>query len=230
MSAVIEIQDLKFRYEASGPDVLSLSKLTVQQGERVFLLGPSGSGKSTFLEILSGVLLPTSATKLEVCGENLLVMNPSQRDFFRGSHLGYIFQSFNLIPYLSVRDNIQLPLFLNRARSIRLKKSLNEETQHLTHRLGISELLDRSVAQLSVGQQQRVAAARALMGRPSLILADEPTSALDFDAREKFIELLFECCAESSASVLFVSHDRTLEKLFHRSLNLLDLKNNGGVR
>ncbi|MBX2993949.1 MAG: ABC transporter ATP-binding protein [Bdellovibrionaceae bacterium] len=218
MSAV-SIRDLKFRYHDDGPLILDISSFDVQTGEKVFLLGPSGSGKSTFLEVVSGVL-PAKAGKLEVCGHDLTKKSAHERDVLRGSHIGYIFQSFNLVPYLSVQENIELPLLLNQERARRLKKDRVTEMKRLADHLEIGPYLTRPVSQLSVGQQQRVAACRALLGSPELILADEPTSALDQEVREKFIRLLFECCDETKAAVLFVSHDRTLIPLFDREFAL----------
>lgn len=215
----LSIRDLKFRYGDEGPLILDIASFEVQRGEKVFLLGPSGSGKSTFLEVVSGVL-PAKAAKLEVCGHDLTKKSAHERDLLRGSHIGYIFQSFNLVPYLSVQENIELPLLLNTERARRLTKDRNTELKRLAEHLEIGAYLSRPVSQLSVGQQQRVAACRALLGAPELILADEPTSALDQEVREKFIRLLFECCEETKAAVLFVSHDRTLIPLFDREFVL----------
>ena len=212
--AVIDLQGVEFQYPEAKIKTLNISSLTIEKEERIFLYGPSGSGKSTLLEVLAGVLVPQKG-KVQILGQDLAQMSSVERDQFRASHLGYVFQSFNLIPYLSVEENIELPLSLSPDRRKRLEgRSISQEIQHLCERLGIFELRDRRVTQLSVGQQQRVAVARALLGRPELILADEPTSSLDQDHREKFIQLLFQVCSEQKTTVIFVSHDRTLEKLF----------------
>jgi putative ABC transport system ATP-binding protein len=135
--------------------------------------------------------------------------------------MGYIFQSFNLIPYLSVLDNITLPLQLSPERKNKIsKKTEKEAALWLCEKLGISNLVTKKVTELSVGQQQRVAVARALLGGPEIILADEPTSSLDFDHREKFIKLLFEVSNLAKSTVLFVSHDKTLQPLFDRAVSL----------
>jgi putative ABC transport system ATP-binding protein len=203
--------------------VLDIPRLEIARGEKVFVYGPSGSGKTTLLGLLAGVLPPQEGS-IQVLGRKLGEMGSSARDAFRGSHLGYIFQMFNLIPYLSVRDNILLSSDLNRERRMRLEgKGGNKSVLALAKSLGIDGLLDRPVTRLSVGQQQRVAAARALLGSPELIVADEPTSALDYDHRERFLELLFAECAKTHATVLFVSHDRQLESLFDRSLSLKEI-------
>ncbi|MEZ0391861.1 MAG: ABC transporter ATP-binding protein [Pseudobdellovibrionaceae bacterium] len=220
---MIELQGVEFQYPRAHLKTLEISKLKIEKGERVFLFGPSGSGKSTLLEILAGVLVPQKGS-VRILNQKLETLNSAQRDQFRSGHLGYIFQSFNLIPYLSVEENILLPLSFSPLRRERLQgKSPVSEVEHLCHRLGILNLRQRKVTELSVGQQQRVAVARALLGNPEIILADEPTSSLDHDHREKFIQLLFQICEEKNTTLLFVSHDRSLEKLFSRSLSLLDI-------
>lgn len=222
--SLISLKDIEFRYPSLPNPTLRISSLQIASEEKIFLFGPSGSGKTTLLEILAGVLVPQKGS-VEVLGKDLVKMSAAERDSFRAAHLGYVFQSFNLIPYLSVTENISLPLFLSskRADKVKRKKSVDEQIQHLADRLGIADLLTRPVTELSIGQQQRVAVARALLGEPELILADEPTSALDYDHREKFISLLFDVCKETKTSVVFVSHDRTLEKLFSRSVSLRDV-------
>jgi putative ABC transport system ATP-binding protein len=213
-ASALQIKNLQFAYGVQP--ILNIPNMDIATGEMVFLLGPSGSGKSTLLELIAGILKPGQG-ELSVCGENLARMNLAQLDHFRAENIGYIFQSFNLIPFLSVHENIQLPfLFQNHQVDEKL-------LSHLLDRLDLKELVDRAVSQLSVGQQQRVAVARALLKRPRLILADEPTSALDYDRREGFLKLLFELCREEKITVLFVSHDRSIEKLFDRVINLKDI-------
>lgn len=189
-------------------------------GERLFVQGASGSGKSTLLSLLAGVVVPQQGS-VNVLGEPLHALAPPRRDRFRADHLGYIFQQFNLVPYLTVLENVTLPCRFSRLRRARVKHP-DEEARRLLEHLGLSsdELIERPVTALSVGQQQRVAAARALMGSPQLIIADEPTSALDADNRESFIQLLFKECAREGSTLLFVSHDRTLAPLFDRTVTL----------
>ncbi len=221
---LIEIKDLSFTYPGQTQPTLRVKDFTVKKGEQVFLFGPSGTGKTTLLEILAGVLVP-QAGSVAILNQDLGQMSASGRDAFRAEHLGYVFQSFNLIPYLSVEQNIELPYYLSAGRKARLSgKPVAEEVRDLLSRLGMSDFLKRRVTELSIGQQQRVAVARALLGHPELILADEPTSSLDYDHREMFIRLLFEIAREQKTTVIFVSHDRTLEKLFSRSVSLLDLQ------
>lgn len=217
MSTAVELRNIRFQYPGSDSWGLQIPDFKIQTGETVFLFGPSGSGKTTLLEMIAGVITPNEG-EVHVLKQNLTQMSGADRDRFRGLHIGYVFQIFNLIPYLSVRENILLPLQLH------ARPEKPYELEALAARLGLSDLLQRSVQKLSVGQQQRVALARALITKPQLLLADEPTSALDSDRREEFIKLLFEIAKEVRASVLFVSHDRTLQKLFSRSLDFSDLR------
>lgn len=221
--AIIDLQNLKFAYSAAHPKALTIdiAEFSVEAGECVFLFGPSGSGKTTFLELLAGVLAPQSGS-LKICGQDLSQMSLSQRDQFRSQHIGYIFQSFNLIPYLNARENIELVYHLSEARRKRVE-NLNQEISHLAEKLAIGHLLNQPVSQLSVGQQQRVAVARALLGSPEVILADEPTSALDTDHREKFLNLLFDVCREHNSTLVFVSHDRSIQHLFSRHVGLAQI-------
>lgn len=215
-------RNVRFAYRG-GRDVLSIPELTIARGERAFLFGPSGSGKTTLLGLLAGVLAPT-AGELRVFGADLGAMSPARRDAFRAEHIGYVFQMFNLIPYLSVKDNITLACRLSAARRARLGAvSLDDAARAIASELEIDPLLGERVTELSVGQQQRVAAARALLGAPELIVADEPTSALDTDRREAFLKLLFASCERAGATLVFVSHDLTLRPLFSRALDLASL-------
>lgn len=220
---MIKIENLKFKYPSSNDLILDISDFYMKKGEKIFLYGPSGCGKTTFLEVLAGINSPQDGI-VEINERDVTKMSPSEKDQFRADNMGYIFQSFNLIPYLNVQENITLPLYFSSQKRARVSVA-NEytETQEICKILGIEEYLTRPVTELSVGQQQRVAAARAIIGQPSLILADEPTSALDFNHRERFIKLLFALCRQYQTSVLFVSHDRTLEKLFDRSLSLHEI-------
>lgn len=218
----VEIRDLVFGYGGDRP-VLSIDRLNVQKGEKVFIYGPSGSGKTTLLGLLAGVL-PAKRGAIRLLGKDLVKMSAQERDEFRGNHLGYIFQMFNLIPYLSVLDNILLSCELNKTRKSRIPQGeLKASAITIAQELGIAQYLEKAVTQLSVGQQQRVAVARAILGSPEIIIADEPTSALDYDHREKFLNLLFAECKKTNATVLFVSHDRQLESLFDRCISLKEI-------
>lgn len=222
MDNAVVIESLKFAYNAAKP-VLHIAELKIAKGKKVFLHGSSGSGKTTLLGILAGVLKP-NAGRVEILGREVSGMSGAQLDRLRGSHIGYIFQMFNLIPYLSVLENITLPCRVNRERRARVAgASLEKEAQGLAERLGIGAILGENVTDLSVGQQQRVAAARALLGAPELIIADEPTSALDEDHRENFLKLLFTHCGEIGSTLIFVSHDRRMMPLFDRSIALAEI-------
>jgi putative ABC transport system ATP-binding protein len=217
---VVEIENIAFAWK-QGPQVLNVPAFRVEAGERVFLRGPSGSGKSTLLGLIAGVLAPQSGT-IRVLGEDMSALSPSKRDRLRADHVGVIFQMFNLVPYLSVTGNVLLPLRFSPARRKAAGNDAEGEARRLLARLGLDDeaLLSRRVSDLSVGQQQRVAAARALIGAPRLIIADEPTSALDADARDRFIALLSEEVTRTGASLLFVSHDASLAPLFTRAVDL----------
>lgn len=220
---ILELNQVVFKYPNQINNVLEIPTFKIQKGEKVFLYGPSGYGKTTLLEIIAGVIVPQSG-EVKILNQDLVKMTSSERDQFRSNHLGYIFQSFNLIPYLSVIENICLPLSLSSQKRFKVSKTQEvEKALELCRSLNIEEIAMRKTSELSVGQQQRVAAARAILGSPELILADEPTSSLDFDHREKFIQLLFKLCEQHKISVLFVSHDRSLQNLFDRSLSLLEI-------
>lgn len=226
---IIEVQGLGFAWK-QGPQVLDIPEFSIEAGERVFLRGPSGSGKSTLLGLIAGVLAPQTGT-IRVLGEDMGKLSAARRDRLRADHVGVIFQMFNLVPYLSVTGNVLLPLRFSPARRQAAGDDAGGEARRLLARLGLEDeqLLTRRVSDLSVGQQQRVAAARALIGAPKLIIADEPTSALDAEARDRFIALLSEEVARTGASLLFVSHDRSLAPLFTRAVDLAAI-NRVGVR
>ena len=223
----ISVRDLRFAWPGN-PVLLDVAAFDLSRGERLFLRGPSGSGKSTLLGLIAGVLEPQAGT-IEVLGEDMAALSGSKRDRLRADGLGVIFQLFNLVPYLSVVQNVTLPCRFSSARRAAAGDP-PEEARRLLARLGLSDekLLARPVTELSVGQQQRVAVARALIGGPKLLIADEPTSALDANARDNFIALLNEEAARSGAALLFVSHDGALASHFDRSLDLSEI-NRAGV-
>jgi putative ABC transport system ATP-binding protein len=218
----IHLRDVVFGYDRRVP-VLRVHELRVSAGKRVFLYGPSGSGKTTLLGLLTGILQPQSGS-CQVLGKELTRMSMSARDQHRGAEMGYIFQSFNLIPYLTVRQNVALPCEVHARRKKEIvAATVAEEVDRLLHRLGLGTHLDHNVKKLSTGQQQRVAIARAVIGKPKLVIADEPTSSLDTDRQQAFLELLFEVCDEAQATLVFVSHDRSLMQRFDQQLALSDV-------
>ena len=223
---MIELSDVRFSWPGGEP-LLAIASLQVARGERVFMHGPSGSGKSTLLGLLGGVLEPQHGS-VRIDGYQLSAVKRPLRDRFRAEHIGFIFQLFNLIPYLSVRDNVTLPARFSeqrRRRATDISGSLAAEAHRLLAAVGLDPTVyaDREATQLSQGQQQRVAAARALFGRPQIIIADEPTSSLDADARERFISLLSSECRASEATLIFVSHDASLRSQFDRQLALAEI-------
>lgn len=221
----IQLTTLRFGWPNQSL-LLAIDELQVAIGEKLFLQGASGSGKSTLLGILGGVLQPQQG---EVCvlGQSLTALGQTRRDAFRAAHIGFIFQLFNLLPYLSVLDNVLLPCrfsAVRRQRAQQQQRSIRQEAVRLLNHLHLPEALwQRPVTNLSVGQQQRVAVARALIGRPELLIADEPTSALDHDSRAAFLDLLLTECNAMETTVIFVSHDPTLARYFDRSLSLVDI-------
>lgn len=223
MAAIIQLKELQFAYNGADGPCLDIQSFDADPGDRVFLYGPSGSGKSTLLGILGGVLAPQQG-EVNILGQNLVAMTSSQRDRFRADHIGFLFQQFNLIPYLSVFDNVLLPCRFSKRRlqqALAGGETLHAEAERLLSHLDLGpSLWNRPVTQLSVGQQQRVAAARALIGRPEIVIADEPTSALDADRQASFLQLLLRECAEANATLLFVSHDRRLAADFTREIDL----------
>lgn len=218
----LDVNSLKFSWGKETSSTLDIPSFKVKQGEKLFLEGPSGCGKSTFLCLLAGVNKAASGT-VSILGNQLENMNGAKRDSFRADHIGLIFQMFNLLSYLSVIENVTLPCMFSKHRKKRaLENSGNLKTEaiRILTRLELSDpaIVKRPVIELSVGQQQRVAAARALMGRPELILCDEPTSSLDAVNRESFLNLLFEECEKSGSSLIFASHDTLLAPLFDRAI------------
>lgn len=220
---VVRMSGIRFRWPGARTFSLAIDDFALPRGQRVLLVGPSGAGKSTFLSLLCGIVAP-SAGRLDVLGTDVTRLSNSARDRFRAEHFGIIFQMFNLLPYGSILDNVLLPLSFARARRERAARNgtAEAEAMRLLASLGLdtAELEGHSAANLSVGQQQRVAAARALIGGPELIVADEPTSALDRDRQLAFLDLLFAEVAAAGASLLMVSHEEELGSLFDRVLRL----------
>jgi putative ABC transport system ATP-binding protein len=230
--AIVQMREIEFGWRPDST-LLSIQDFRIARGERVFLRGPSGSGKSTLLGVIGGVLTPRAGS-IQVDGQQFTGRSSAWRDRFRADRIGYIFQMFNLVPYLSVLDNVMLPAGFSTARAQRAASnglSLEDEARRLLNALGMAEVSQRSrnVLELSQGQQQRVAAARALFGRPALIIADEPTSSLDADTREQFLDLLMSECRHAGSTLLFVSHDVRLSALFDRTVSLSDINSAGGA-
>lgn len=221
MSECIKISQLSFRWPDTTTDLLNIPNLSIAQGERVFIHGASGSGKSTFLNLLAGTLTPNQGT-ISILGQNLSASTRAKHDSFRADHFGIIFQQFNLIPYLSVIENILLPLSFSNYRQSKLAKSKLPTYDHaleILDSLGLdaNKIANQNITKLSTGQQQRVATARALIGSPEIIIADEPTSALDASAKLDFIELLFREANKNACTLILVSHDHSLATAFDQT-------------
>jgi len=224
---VVQMDDVSFRWPGRDAFSLAIQAFHVRAAEKLLLIGPSGSGKSTLLSLLCGIVTPDEG-RIRVLDIDLATLDASARDRFRVEHFGIIFQMFNLLPYLSVIDNVLLPLSFSgkrRQQAAQGTSSVDAEARRLLERLGLGAdiLASQSAARLSVGQQQRVAAARALIGRPEVLVADEPTSALDRKHQRHFLELLFGEADAAGTAVIMVSHDETLAPEFDRVVDLTDI-------
>lgn len=223
---IVQMTGVHFTWPGRNAFTLSIDSFTLNKGERLLLIGPSGGGKSTFLSLLAGIVTPQQGV-IDVLGTDVAKLRGAARDRFRAEHLGIIFQMFNLLPYGSVIDNVVLPLSFSGRRRERAEAEGGAEAAaaRLLESLGIEPALidGASAASLSVGQQQRVAAARALIGAPELIIADEPTSSLDRNRQQAFLDLLFADIAAANATLIMVSHDESLSGRFTRVANLTDI-------
>ncbi|MGR3714800.1 MAG: ABC transporter ATP-binding protein [Shimia sp.] len=218
----ISITDLRFSWPGGTSPILDIAAFALAKGERVLLRGPSGCGKSTLLAALAGVVNIQKGA-VEVAGQDMATLPQSQRDKFRGDHIGMIFQNFNLIPWLSARDNVTLPCRFSTCRNNNLTDLPANVAERLLSALDLDGFADIPAGTLSHGQQQRVAAARALIGAPDVILADEPTSALDPASKDRFMALLTSEAARNGAGLLVVSHDPGLEDHFDRVVEMSDI-------
>lgn len=225
---ILKIESLNFTWPGDAVPVIDGLNLEVGRGQRVFLAGASGSGKSTLLALIGGLVAPTAGT-IRFAGQDLATLTRAARDRFRADHLGVIFQQFNLLPWLNPIANVLLGCQFSNVRRQRAGNA-DEAARKLLEGMGLPEdRWTRRADELSVGQQQRVAAARALIGQPDLVLADEPTSALDADHRDAFVELLFAEAERSGSAVLFVSHDRALATRFDVTLELAEIHTTGAT-
>ncbi len=223
---VIDLQNVSFSWPKQTMPTLQMDAFTVQRQDQVFISGPSGSGKSTLLALIGGIVVPQLGT-ITLLGTELHSISASARDQFRVDHIGFVFQQFNLIPYLSILDNVLLPCQFSkyrRQRALAQGATLRAAAESLLQHLDLAPALwNKPVTQLSIGQQQRVAAARALIGQPEIIVADEPTSALDADRQQGFLDLVQRECAQARSTLLFVSHDQRLSTHFSHQLALNEL-------
>lgn len=218
MNAVIDLEGIRFAWPGRNAFALQVAHFVVERGQKLLLVGPSGSGKSTLLSLISGIVVPRTG-RLRVVDTDLCALGGAARDAFRAAHLGIIFQMFNLVPYLSVLDNVLLPISFaptRRARALACGGTVEGEARRLLEHLGLDaeQVASQPASTLSVGQQQRAAAARALIGTPEIVIADEPTSALDRDRQRDFLDLLFGEVSRAGATLVMVSHDESLAPHF----------------
>jgi len=222
MKEIININSCCFKYKNSKTDIINIKNLSIKEGETVFIYGRSGSGKSTFLNLVTGVL-ESSVNEITILDTKMSSLSQTQRDKFRGDNFGIIHQQLNLIPFLSARENITLAYELSKKKKERVD-ALNAEIDSLADSLEISkELLSYEARYLSIGEQQRVAVVRALLGSPKIIIADEPTSALDEQSKFAFLELLMKQVKKFNTSLIFVSHDKSLSSGFDRVYDFSEL-------
>ncbi len=221
-ATVLQLSDISYRWMGNTGFSLGVTDLSVAKGESVLLLGESGSGKSTLLSLICGTILPSGGT-VHIAGQDITTLSAGRRDKFRAEKIGVIFQQFNLLPFGTVCDNILLPLRFAPERRKRAQDPI-AQAAHLCTALGLPKgVLTSKATALSVGQQQRVAVARALIGQPPIIIADEPTSALDANSQAAFLDLLFAQTAENDTALLMVSHDPRLGERFDRVIQMEDV-------
>lgn len=218
----IRLDSLRFYWSKVADFKIYIPKLEIGRGEKVLLLGESGSGKTTLLSLICGFLSPISGD-IFLNEQKLNDLKANKKDQFRSDNIGIIFQQFNLLPYANVIDNITLPLYFSKNRDSRVTNH-REAALNLCRSLQLSEsTIAMQANKLSVGQQQRVAVARALIGNPSLIIADEPTSSLDASTQKKFLDLMFSQIEEHKSTLLMVSHDSSISNYFDRTINIKDI-------
>ena len=214
---IIEIKNLKKSYEDGHIKALNGIDLTIEEGEFVSIIGPSGSGKSTLLNMLGALDLPDSGS-INVAGYDLL--SNTKLNEFRGDKLGFIFQLHNLIPNISVVENVEIPMFTKEWSS----KQMRERALNLLDIVGLKDKAKQMPNKLSGGERQRVAIARALANEPSIILADEPTGSLDSKTSNKILKQLTKLHKEENVTLIVVTHDMNVAKLADRVIEVLDGK------
>ncbi len=221
-ASVLQLDDVRYRWPGRASFGLHVPDLSLAQAETILLLGESGSGKSTLLSLICGTIIADTG-RISVSGTDIAALSAGQRDRFRAEQIGLIFQQFNLLPFANVQDNILLPLKFAPERRNRVADP-NTQAAQLCTDLGLpTGVMSAKACTLSVGQQQRVAAARALIGMPPLIIADEPTSSLDAATQATFLDLLFAQSRAHGTTVLMVSHDARLSDQFDRVIHMADV-------
>ena len=217
---MIEIQNLEFQYPRSDFQ-LAIERLEIKDGERVAIVGPSGSGKTTLLNLVAGIAVPRTG-QVSVAEKTVSAMSDTQRRDFRIANIGFVFQRFELIDYLNVRDNVLFPFLIN--RSLQLNSAAKQRVEMLADRVGITPLLSRHPNKLSQGEKQRVAICRALILSPPLILADEPTGNLDPANKNVILDLMLD---DSQRTFVVVTHDMSVAQRFDRKIDFSDFYASG---
>jgi putative ABC transport system ATP-binding protein len=216
-AAMIELQGIDFRYPASGGFAMRINQAAIPAGECVAIVGPSGSGKTTLLSLLAGILTPAQGT-VAINGTDLSLLDDRQRRRFRIQYIGQVFQAFELLHYLTVVENVMLPHYI--LASGKDLKNVRHRALDLLHDVGLAEKASSRPAELSHGEQQRVAVCRAMLNQPSLLLADEPTGNLDQDNKQNVVDLLLEQARRNHSTLLMVTHDRSLLGSFSTVLDI----------
>lgn len=220
--SIVKIESLRFQWSKNNNFKIFVPKLEVGRGKKVLFLGESGSGKTTLLSLICGFLEPLSGS-ISINDKIISDLTSTNKDAYRSDNIGIIFQQFNLLPYANVIDNIILPLYFSKQRSKKVENKINA-AMNLCDQLRLPEsILNQKASNLSVGQQQRVAVARALIGSPSIIVADEPTSSLDTEAQELFLDLMFDQISKNSSTLLMVSHDKSLTNYFDQVIDINEI-------
>ena len=220
--SIVKIESLRFQWSKNNSFKIFVPKLEVGRGKKVLFLGESGSGKTTLLSLICGFLEPFSGS-ISINNKIISNLTSTNKDTYRSDNIGIIFQQFNLLPYANVVDNIILPLYFSKQRSKKVENKINA-AMNLCDQLRLPEsILNQKASNLSVGQQQRVAVARALIGSPSIIVADEPTSSLDTEAQELFLDLMFDQISKNSSTLLMVSHDKSLTNYFDQVIDINEI-------
>ena len=220
--SIVKIESLRFQWSKNNNFKIFVPKLEVGRGKKVLFLGESGSGKTTLLSLICGFLEPLSGS-ISINDKIISDLTSTNKDAYRSDNIGIIFQQFNLLPYANVIDNIILPLYFSKQRSKKVENKINA-AMTLCDQLRLPEtILNQKASNLSVGQQQRVAVARALIGSPSIIVADEPTSSLDTEAQELFLDLMFDQISKNSSTLLMVSHDKSLTNYFDQVIDINEI-------
>jgi putative ABC transport system ATP-binding protein len=217
---VIAINNLYFSYPDSEFK-LSIPLLTIEEREKVAIIGPSGFGKTTLLNLFAGILSPEKG-EITIDNKKVQGMTDPERRAFRIATIGFVFQDFKLMEYLKVKDNILLPFRIN--KHLQISADANQRVDTVSDMLGIRNKLDKYPSKLSQGEQQRVAIGRALINKPSIILADEPTGNLDPVNKDRIKKVLFESAEEFGATLITVTHDHELLKGFDRVIDFRDFQ------